>query len=226
MMKIVIVGAGKLANAILGSELEFPDNEIVAWNDVQKSLNERAIIVHAGSGRQLIDCLEFCKRTDSIFIELSTGLETEKIEAEFTLILCPNTSLLLLKVMHMLSLYGHHFAHNKITITESHQSTKSSVPGTAFSLAKSLKMPTDKIRSIREPKMQLEEIGIPVEFLDKHAYHKIEIEDGKDSVTIETKVLGHRSYASGVKKILEAVLNHPLERRKYSVLDLIDKGIL
>jgi hypothetical protein len=71
---------------------------------------------------------------------------------------------------------------------------------------------------------QLNELRIPTEFLDKHAYHKIVIEDGLDEVTIETKVLGHSSYASGVKKIIGVALTHPLEKRRYSILDLIDEN--
>jgi 4-hydroxy-tetrahydrodipicolinate reductase len=72
---------------------------------------------------------------------------------------------------------------------------------------------------------QVNKIGIPTEYLDKHAYHKIIIEDGFDEVTIETKVLGHHSYANGVKKIIDLVLNHCFEKKRYSVFDLVEKNI-
>jgi 4-hydroxy-tetrahydrodipicolinate reductase len=225
-MKIVIVGTGKLANAILTSTLILPHTEIVQWDNVHQRLNEKAIIIHAGSGRQLNDCIQYCEATDSVLIELSTGLKTEKLQPNFTLIICPNTSILLLKTLSMLRRFGNYFADYKISITESHQSTKTSAPGTAFSIAQSLRVPKDKVKSIREAETQLNEINIPREYLDKHAYHKIVIEDGLDTITIETKVLGHHSYENGVKKIIDAVLKHPLEKRTYSILELIEKNVL
>ncbi|MBV4357191.1 dihydrodipicolinate reductase C-terminal domain-containing protein [Pinibacter aurantiacus] len=224
-MKIFIAGSGKLATAILSAPLSFPSCDVLKW-ETDYATNEKAIIVHAGSGRQLDECIEFCKKTGSLLIELSTGLVTESMAADFTLIICPNTSILLLKTMNMLKLYGHYFSKNNISIIESHQSAKKSVPGTAYNLAHSLNFPSAEIKSIREAGTQLNEVGIPAEYLDKHAYHKIIIEDGPDQVIIETKVLGHDSYVNGVKKIINAVLENSFERRKYDVLELIDRNML
>lgn len=220
-MKIFVVGSGKLAQAILNSNLQLPFGEILQWELHYNTLHEKAIIVHAGSGRQLQETIEFCKRTKSIFIELSTGLETEKIEPEFPLIICPNTSIVLLKTLYMLQANGTLFQNYSIAITESHQSTKKTEPGTAFAFADSLQVPHNKIVSIREPKVQQNNIGIPQEYVDKHAYHKIVISDENDELTIETKVLGHNSYARGVKSILETIMKHDLENKRYSIVDLL-----
>jgi 4-hydroxy-tetrahydrodipicolinate reductase len=225
-MKIFIVGSGKLANAILTSNLSFQSCEILKWETQYQTLNEKAIIMHAGSGRQLKECFEFCVRTKSLFIELSTGLETEKMNPNFPLIICPNTSILLLKTLNIIKANGRYFENYKISITESHQSTKKTEPGTAYTFANSLKFPLDKIVSIRDPEIQRNKIGIPKEYLDKHAYHKIVIKDGSDEVTIETKVLGHDSYANGVKTIIETALKYSLENKKYTILDLIDNNML
>ena len=62
-IKIFVVGSGKLANAILTSDLSFQSCEILKWESQQQTLNEKAIIVHAGSGRQLKECFEFCRQT-------------------------------------------------------------------------------------------------------------------------------------------------------------------
>ncbi|CAN5415052.1 hypothetical protein BH23BAC1_BH23BAC1_42750 [soil metagenome] len=225
-MKIFIIGSGKLANAINTSGLSFPSCEIIKWENKLPAYKEKSIIIHAGSGRQLQEGLEFCKRTDSFFIELSTGLITEELDPNFTLIICPNTSLLLLKTLSIFRFYGSHFKEYKISIIESHQSSKRSIPGTAFSFAKSLSVPFDQIKSIRQKDIQIHKIGIPNEFLDIHAYHKIVIQDGLDEVIIETKVLGHESYAKGVERIINAVLSNNLEKKKYSILDLIDAKLL
>lgn len=126
----------------------------------------------------------------------------------------------------MLKLYGGNFEDYKISIMESHQSTKTAEPGTAYAFANALKVPVDNIESVREPEIQRDEIGIPDVYLDRHAYHKIVIEDGNDQITLETKVLGHDSYAQGVKKIITSILNQQLENKRYTVLELIDQGLI
>lgn len=225
-MKIFVVGSGKLANAILSADLSFQSCEILKWESQYRTLNEKAILVHAGSGRQLAECFEFCVRTKTAFIELSTGLETETLEPDFPLIICPNTSILVLKTLNMIKANGRYFDNYKISITESHQSTKKTEPGTAYAFANSLNFSLDEIVSIRDPEIQRTEIGIPAGYLDKHAYHKIIIKDGNDEVTIETKVLGHDSYATGVKAIIEMVLKYRLENKRYTIFDIIDNGML
>ncbi|HTF80572.1 MAG TPA: hypothetical protein VL947_02565, partial [Cytophagales bacterium] len=215
-MKIFVVGSGKLANAILSSNLSFEGAELHKWETEYENYHEQAILVHAGSGRQLAECAAFCTRTHSVFIELSTGLETEQMQPDFPLIICPNTSILILKVLNLLKSSGSYFEGDVVSLTESHQSTKTSAPGTAFSFAESLKFPLDQIRSVRDPEIQHREMGIPIEYLDKHAYHKIVIADGPDQVTIETKVLGHASYAHGVQRIIALALRHRFENRRYA----------
>ena len=166
------------------------------------------------------------RRTKTVFIELSTGLETETLRPDFPLIICPNTSILVLKTLNMIKATGRYFENYEISITESHQSTKKTEPGTAYAFANSLKLPPDEIVSIRDRDIQQNTIGIPKEYIDKHAYHKIVIKDGSDEVTIETKVLGHDSYANGVRMIIEAVLKNRLENKRYTILDLIDNNML
>jgi dihydrodipicolinate reductase len=224
-MKIFVAGSGKLANALL-SGLHFEGCEITKWEGQHQSLNEKSILVHAGSGRQLDECWNYCSKTNSIFIELSTGLETEKKVPDFPLIICPNTSILVLKTLNMLKANGSRFENYNISITESHQATKTTEPGTAYAFADSLNFPHHKIVSVRDPEVQLHKIGIPQEYLPKHAYHKIIIKDGDDEITIETKVLGHKTYVNGVNKIIAAVLKHNWENRKYTILDLIDGNML
>jgi len=226
LMKILIAGAGKLANSILSADLQISDCEIVKWNESISIANEKAIVVHAGSGRQLNECIEFCSRTQSVFIELSTGLKTENIKTDFPLIICPNTSVLILKTLIMLRNYGHYFDTYEKSIIESHQSSKGTEPGTAYAFADSLHFNHAGIISVRDREVQLNHIEIPAEYLDKHAYHRIIIKDEEDEIAIETRVLGHKSYASGVKKIIEAVMKNKLENKRYSVVDLIENDML
>lgn len=225
-MNIYIVGKGKLAQAIIEANIEIDYTEFKEWSSSAETSLSKSVLIHAGSGRQLNDCIEFCKETGSILIELSTGLETETIKAEFPIIMCPNTSILILKALNLIKKSKGMFDGFNITITESHQATKTTEPGTAFDFAHSLNTPTSKIESVRDVKIQRNEIGIPEEYLGRHAYHKIEITDDNDSFTLETKVLGHDSYAKGVEQIIKAVLKAQLENRVYSVDELIEKGYL
>ncbi len=224
--KIFVVGSGKLANAILASDLPIQSGEVLKWESQYPTICGKAIVVHAGSGRQLKECFEFCERTKSVLVELSTGLETETMKPSFPLIICPNTSILVIKTLRMVQLAGGCFENYRISITESHQSTKKTEPGTAYAFANSLSFPHEKIVSVRDPEVQQNSLGIPQEYLGRHAYHKIVISDGSDEVTIQTKVLGHDSYAQGVGTIVEAVLKHGLENKRYTVLDLVEGNLL
>ncbi|WP_293906376.1 dihydrodipicolinate reductase C-terminal domain-containing protein [Sphingobacterium sp. UBA5670] len=223
--KAFVVGSGKLANAILKSDFSIPTVELLPWQS-SGTTTSPSIVIHAGSGRELKDCLEFCARTGSVLIELSTGLETEKLETTFPLIICPNTSILLLKTLFMLQQFGHNFRDYEISIMESHQSSKTTEPGTAYHIANSLHVPHERVISIRDAKTQAYKINIPVAHLEKHAYHQIVIKDQNDEIKIETKVLGHDSYSSGVKKIIEACIKNKLANKRHTVLDLVDMGLL
>lgn len=225
-MKIFIAGAGKLAQALINANLSFPGCQVFPWTSNEAFSDEPAVVIHAGSGRQLPECIAQCEKTNSVLIELSTGLATETMTPSFPLIICPNTSILLLKSIHMLQLSGRSFKDYKISILESHQTSKTSEPGTAFSFANALDVPTEQIISIRNPATQQTKLGIPQEYLDRHAYHKIIIEDGHDQLTIETRVLGHQSYADGVRKIVQAVLHNKFDKKRYSILELIDEHML
>lgn len=81
-MNIFIVGSGKLANTILASDLSFVSCNILKWESEYQNLEEKAILIHAGSGRQLKECIEFCSKTKSVLIELSTGQFVPDREAE------------------------------------------------------------------------------------------------------------------------------------------------
>jgi 4-hydroxy-tetrahydrodipicolinate reductase len=221
-MNIFIVGVGKLANAILSSNFDSLVGDIFPWPTSMVALKERSIVIHAGSGRQLDDCIRYCESTKSILIELSTGLKTEKFVPDFPLVICPNTSIMMLKTLNMLRQFGHNFHDYEITITESHQSSKTTEPGTAYNFAESLGLSQNKIISLRNAQVQREVIGIPEQYLDKHAYHKIVIKNHTDELSIETKVFGHDSYSNGVKEILEICLNRSLENKRYTVIELMN----
>jgi 4-hydroxy-tetrahydrodipicolinate reductase len=220
---VIVVGTGKLARELLSVLPSTSPTKVIAWAEAAK--NERSsVVVHAGSGRELEDVISYCQETGSTLVELATGSEMENREVNFPIVVCPNTNILMLKFLAMLAASGHHFKNYKVSITESHQAEKSSVPGTAVALAQSLGLPSEKILSIRDPREQREALQIPPEYLSRHAYHRVEIEDHVGRIVLETKVFGPAPYAEGLAQIISAVRSNKLESRRYTIMEFIEHG--
>ncbi|MCA8201018.1 dihydrodipicolinate reductase [Burkholderia sp. AU33545] len=225
-MQVLVVGTGKLAAELLGSHRLAPATcRVMAWSDPARG-NVRSIVVHAGSGRELPAAIEFCRATGSPLVELSTGSDLETASHDFPVVLCPNTNILMLKFMSMLETSGHLFRDCHISVTESHQASKTSVPGTAVGVAQSLGVPAQDIHSVRDPAEQRDALQIPDDQLGRHAFHRIRIEDGACSLQFESRVYGASPYADGVSRIVEAVRQHELEPRRYSIVEFIHNGWL
>lgn len=218
IMKICIIGNGKLSNSIfIGLQGEY---NTIKWELFDKKINEKIIAIHAGSGRQFEECLDYCNKTGSILLELSTGENISKYKIECPIIICPNTAIPILKMMNILKNNGKTFCDYRVRIIESHQKDKNTVAGTAFEIAKALNVDTKRIESIRNIKDQLE-IGIPEDYLNLHAYHKIIIEDKGSEIIIQLKVLGHDAYVQGVGKLIDLIHNKNLGNKIYNIIDII-----
>jgi len=246
-MQVIVVGTGKLATELLGSHRLDPSTcHVMAWsehvrtepqrsddagrsdarrNDARR-IDARSIVVHAGSGRELPDAIAFCQATGSPLVELSTGSDLETGSHDFPIVLCPNTNILMLKFMSMLETSGHLFRDCRISVTESHQASKTSVPGTAVGIGQSLGIPAHEIRSVRDPNEQRDALQIPDDQLGRHAFHRIRIEDDACTLQFESRVYGAAPYADGVSRIVEAVRQHALEPRRYSIVEFIHNGWL
>lgn len=222
-MQIYIAGTGKLATELL--EKLAPNNGLVIspWPGEIES-QARSIVVHAGSGREIGSIVDFCARTSSVLVELATGSSLESSKPKFPVVLCPNTNILMLKFMCMLEHSGKMFKGGEIQITESHQASKSSVPGTAVQMANSLGISASEITSVRNTSQQANILNIPHEHLARHAFHRINIQDGPCTISMETRVYGDSPYASGVQQILGAIHQIELQPRVYSITEFIENG--
>jgi len=130
--EVFIVGNGKLADELLNSLCGDTISRVRSWSDPGRSCLERGIVVHAGSGRELGEVIEFCDRTNSLLFELSTSGSVIPKSVTFPVVLCPNVNLLILQFMAMIRMSGQNFREYEIKITESHQSSKKSKPATAI----------------------------------------------------------------------------------------------
>lgn len=224
-MRVAIVGSGRLARELL-ERCELPRGVTLhAWNDVSPS-DGVSVVVHAGSGRELAQVAAYCERTQATLLELSTGSALEKLTPSFPVVLCPNTNILMLKFMRMVAVSGHLFRGYQVTIRESHQRAKTSAPGTALALAQSLGLPAHAIESERDPQRQVREFGVPVEHLDRHAIHRIEIADGGCVIKLEAKVQGATPYARGLGQLLQALQSRPIEPGLHRIAQLVEEGWL
>jgi 4-hydroxy-tetrahydrodipicolinate reductase len=222
-MDIIIVGTGKLASELIDSLKKSSDQRVLAWTD-SGQVADRSVVVHAGSGRELHGVIAFCERTRSPLLELATGSEIETIACQFPVVLCANTNILMLKFMSMLRTSGHLFSNYRITVTESHQASKTSVAGTAVQIAQSLGLSGANVLSVRDADYQQAQLAIPAEHLPRHAFHQVLIEDGTCTIKMETLVQGSSPYADGVAAIVRAIAIHPLEDRLYDVNEFIENG--
>jgi 4-hydroxy-tetrahydrodipicolinate reductase len=222
-MQVIIVGTGKLATELLNALGANQVCEVVSWAD--KALaKDNPIVVHAGSGRELKDVVAYCEEKRAPLVELATGSEIALASPAFPVVLCPNTNILMLKFMSMLEKSGHLFSGCSIRLTESHQAQKTSVPGTAVSMAHALGLNADDVHSVRDPDVQKAALQIPDEHLGRHAYHRIVIDDAACSVVMETRVYGSSPYADGVARIVAAVGSNALENRVYQINEFIENG--
>lgn len=224
-MQIIIAGTGKLATELLSALKIDGFAPAVSWANKRIKAG-KTIVVHAGSGRELQAIAAYCEATHSPLVELATGSTIESMPVAFPVVLCPNTNILMLKCMSMLEHSGPLFRGYDIKLTESHQASKTSVPGTAVHMAASLGISQDDIQSVRDVGTQTADLQIPEADLARHAYHQVLIQDGPCSLKLETRVYGEAPYAHGVAQIITAVATHELENRVYSVMEFINNGWL
>jgi hypothetical protein len=220
-IEVLVVGRGKLANELLEGLFGDAISRVVRWEDRSETSPGSNIVVHAGSGRELADVIDYCTKTNSILFELSTADLAIPETINFPVIICPNVNLQVLYFMAMIKQFSRYFKGRKIRITESHQSSKKTKPGTAIYHAKSLGISECDIISERNPERQQNTIGIPMEHLDRHAYHQILISGPEVEIKLETKVLGKTAYAISLSEIITLVAKKELGPGHHDIVDIV-----
>lgn len=234
---LVVVGRGNFAQIILKKLSVFSQNAYVAisFEQMQQELSAKqlskdivAALIHVGSGQQLAEAIDFCQQTSIPLIQASTGMKYElPSPCDFACIDAPNLAIPILRFikslseMRMTTKNGY-----RITITESHQASKNSLPGTAVKMAEILGISRDQIESIRDPRIQMEFVGIPEEDLDGHAFHQIFVRGHGVDLVFKTQILGRDAYVYGILSLLGFFqINEEmpvLDKGPVSVLDIIN----
>jgi 4-hydroxy-tetrahydrodipicolinate reductase len=219
--EVLVVGRGKLANELMEGLNGDAISHTIRWDNRSTSVSDPRIVVHAGSGRELPEVINYCTNTNTLLFELSTADSMIPDIVNFPVIICPNVNLQMIRFMAMVRQASRYFKGQTIEITESHQATKKTKPGTAIYLANQLGVPESEIRSERNPERQQKIFDIPSEYLARHAYHKIAITSPDAEITLETRVLGKTAYATSLSEIIAMVSQMDLRSGLHDIVDLI-----
>jgi len=126
------------------------------------------------------------------------------------------------------------FSGYKLKVVESHQSSKVDTSGTAKAIVSSFKklgldFDESKIEKVRHRVEQHERMGVPVEYVDGHAFHTYTLTSPDDTVCIEFKhnVCGRSIYAQGT---IDAVIflsdriRAGADKKIYNMFDVLESG--
>ena len=228
LYSIIIVGGGKLANAILDNltGLDTGSRRIksVSRYRTDTETAEGSVFVHVGSGRQYEESLQEAIDKRCIYIQAATHKDIVMPppgEGIIPYIHAPNLDVNIIKFMYWLGLGVKLFRGADTALLESHQSGKRSAPGTAYRIAEILGIEKENITSIRDPeKQRLLDIGN----IGRHAFHSVEIGDGDSKIILQTKIEGLLPYVKGLYRIIAGLPG--LDPKNYEIEEFVSMGIL
>ncbi|KAK7275301.1 hypothetical protein RIF29_16413 [Crotalaria pallida] len=126
------------------------------------------------------------------------------------------------------------FSGYSLQVLESHQASKADVSGTAKAVIScfnklGVSFNMDEIQLIRDPKEQLEMVGVPEEHLSGHAFHMYHLQspDGTVSFEFQHNVCGRSIYAEGTVDaalFLAKKIESKDHKRIYNMIDVLREG--
>ncbi|CAL0315343.1 unnamed protein product [Lupinus luteus] len=126
------------------------------------------------------------------------------------------------------------FSGYSLQVLESHQASKADVSGTAKAVIScfnklGVSFNMDEIQLIRDPKEQLEMVGVPEEHLSGHAFHMYHLTSPDETVSFEFQhnVCGRSIYAEGTVDaalFLAKKIESRDQKRIYNMIDVLREG--
>ncbi|KAD7117709.1 hypothetical protein E3N88_04977 [Mikania micrantha] len=126
------------------------------------------------------------------------------------------------------------FSGYKLQVMESHQATKLDASGTAKAVIScfqklGVSFDLDQIQLIRDPKQQIEMVGVPEEHLNGHAFHMYNLTspDGTVSFEFQHNVCGRSIYAEGAidaALFLAKKIQSKADKKIYDMIDVLREG--
>ncbi|XP_058072908.1 4-hydroxy-tetrahydrodipicolinate reductase 2, chloroplastic-like isoform X2 [Magnolia sinica] len=119
-------------------------------------------------------------------------------------------------------------------VMESHQASKLDTSGTAKAVIScfqklGVSFELDEIQQVRDPKKQIEMVGVPEEYLSGHAFHMYHLTSPDQTVSFEFQhnVCGRSIYAEGTVDaaiFLSTKVQSKAEKRIYNMIDVLREG--
>lgn len=126
------------------------------------------------------------------------------------------------------------FSGYTLEVLESHQSTKLDTSGTAKAVIScfqklGVSFDLDEVQLIRDPKQQIELVGVPEEHLNGHAFHMYHLTspDGTVSFEFQHNVCGRSIYAEGAidaALFLAKKIQGKADKKIYDMIDVLREG--
>lgn len=126
------------------------------------------------------------------------------------------------------------FSGYSLQVMESHQASKADASGTAKAVIScfnklGVSFDMDQIQLIRDPKEQLELVGVPEEHLSGHAFHMYHLTSPDETVSFEFQhnVCGRSIYAEGTVDavlFLAKKIESKDDKRVYNMIDVLREG--
>ncbi|XP_008808387.2 probable 4-hydroxy-tetrahydrodipicolinate reductase 1, chloroplastic [Phoenix dactylifera] len=126
------------------------------------------------------------------------------------------------------------FSGYTLQVMESHQASKLDTSGTAKAVIScfqklGVSFCLDQIQQIRDPKRQLEMVGVPEEHLSGHAFHMYHLTSPDETVSFEFQhnVCGRSIYAEGTIDaaiFLSKKVQSKAQKRIYNMIDVLREG--
>lgn len=126
------------------------------------------------------------------------------------------------------------FSGYTLEVVESHQSTKLDTSGTAKAVIScfqklGVSFDLDEVRLIRDPKVQIEKVGVPEEHINGHAFHLYHLRspDGTVNFEFQHNVCGRSIYAEGAidaALFLAKKIQSKADKKIYDMIDVLREG--
>ena len=115
--EVLVVGRGKLALELLHGLQGSSISGVLPWDERARPEKGRRMVVHAGSGRELDEVVDFCAAGGEILFELSTAGSRLPSQPAFPIVVCPNVNMQMLSFMAMTKQSAARFKGRDIEIT-------------------------------------------------------------------------------------------------------------
>lgn len=126
------------------------------------------------------------------------------------------------------------FSGYSLQVMESHQASKLDTSGTAKAVIScfqklGVSFELDQIQKIRDPRLQVEMVGVPEEHLSGHAFHMYHLTSPDETVSFEFQhnVCGRSIYAEGTIDaaiFLAKKVQSKADKRIYNMIDVLREG--